>query len=145
MVRIAAASDPASASESAKAAISSPLAQRGRNRWLQLLRAEARDRQRAELLTISISAQEASARAISSTAICSISVPVPVPPYSLVERQREDVVFRQQLADVLGVGGAAIDLGGARGDPLAGDPRDRLAQLEQLGRDRTHRGALAYS
>ena len=82
LVRIAAGSEPASGSDSAKAGDHSPLAHFGShlcfcssepNSWIGSVPSS---------WTISISAEEAQALAISSTAICRTSVPVPVPPYS---------------------------------------------------------------
>ena len=47
---------------------------------------------------------------------------------ALLERDREDVVRREQPAHVLGPGGRPVDLGGARRDPLVGEHADGVAQ-----------------
>ena len=60
---------------------------------------------------------------------------------ALLERDREDVVVREQAADVLGPGGGPIDVRGARGDPLVGEHADGVAQ-ELLLLAQTH-GAVA--
>ncbi len=54
----------------------------------------------------------------------------------LPERQSEDVVLGQQLADVPRVLGARVDVVRARRDPLLGDLADRVAEVEVLLRDR---------
>ena len=84
--------------------------------------------------TIRISALEAHALATSSIATLSISVPVPVPPYSSLERQPEQVLLGEQLADVPRVLGLGVDLRRARRDPLAHDLADRVAEVELLRR-----------
>ena len=61
--------------------------------------------------TIRISAHAASTFAISSTAMFSISAPVPVPPYSSANGSDEDVLLREQLADIPRVFRALVDLG----------------------------------
>ena len=50
----------------------------------------------------------------------------------LLERQAEDVVLGEQLADVRRVLRRAIDLGGARSDPLLREPADHVAKIGQL-------------
>src|SRR5204862_6239194 len=48
------------------------------------------------------------------------------------ERQREDVVLGEQLADVPRVLAAAVDLRRARPDSILDDPADRLAEVAEL-------------
>ena len=52
-----------------------------------------------------------------------------------LERQAEDVLLGEQLAQVVRVLGLLVDLGGARRDPLARDLADRVAEVEVLLRD----------
>ena len=47
---------------------------------------------------------------------------------ALLEGDREDVVVREQAADVLGPGGGPVDLGGAWGNPLVGEHADGIPQ-----------------
>ena len=75
-------SEPASGSDSAKAAVHSPAAQRGRKRCFCSSVPKSLIGSVPSSCTASISALEAHALAISSMATLSISVPVPVPPYS---------------------------------------------------------------
>jgi hypothetical protein len=53
-----------------------------------------------------------------------------------VERQREDVVLGQQLADVPRVLARLVDLRRAGRDPLLSDLPDRVAEVEMFLRDR---------
>ena len=80
VVRIAAGSEPASGSLSAKAGESSPEAQRGSHFCFSSSLPNSAIGSVPSSCTIRIRALEAQALAISSTPICSISVPVPVPP-----------------------------------------------------------------
>jgi hypothetical protein len=82
VVRIAAGSEPASGSLSAKAGESSPEAQPGRKRCFCSSLPNSTIGSVPSSWTIRIRALEAQTLAISSTPICSIRVPVPVPPYS---------------------------------------------------------------
>ena len=84
---------------------------------------------------IRISAVEASALAISSTAMFSISVPVPVPAVLLLERKAKDVLFGQQLTQVVRVLGLLIHLPRTRRDALLRDLPDRVAEVQILLRD----------
>ena len=81
VVRIAAGSEPASGSESAKAGDHSPLAHLGRKRSFSSSEPNSWIGSVPSSWIIRIRALEAHALAISSTPICSIRVPVPVPPY----------------------------------------------------------------
>ena len=83
VVRIAAGSEPASGSLSAKAGDHSPLAHLGSSRSLSSSEPKSWIGSVPSSWTIRIRALEAQTLAISSTAICCIRVPVPVPPYSL--------------------------------------------------------------
>ena len=135
VVRIAAGSEPASGSDSANAGDHSPVAQRGRKRcfcssvpnsWIGSVPSSC---------TIRISAQAARRlrdlldghlqhqRAGAGAAVL------------LVERQREDVVLAEQLADVPRVLGLRVDLRGARRDPLLGDLAHGRPEVAQLLRD----------
>ena len=51
---------------------------------------------------------------------------------ALGERDREDVVAREEAADVVGPLGAAVDLGGPRRDPLVGEDAHGVAQEQVL-------------
>ena len=144
-MRIAAGSEPASGSDSAKAGVHSPLAQRGSTRCFSSSLPKRRIGSEPSSCTIRIRALEAQALAISSTAICSISVPVPVPAVLLLEGQGEDVVLGQQLAHVLRVFRLLVDLSSPRRDPLAGDLPDRLAEVEQVLGDRVDVGGGAHA
>ncbi len=81
-VRIAAGSEPASGSESAKAPSHSPEAIFGRTRCFRSSEPSILIGSEARSWTAMISEVEASPLAISSTATQNISSPVPVPPYS---------------------------------------------------------------
>jgi len=50
----------------------------------------------------------------------------------LVEREREDVLLGQQLPQVVRVLGLLVDLGSPRGNPLAGDLADQVAERDLL-------------
>ena len=51
---------------------------------------------------------------------------------ALRERDREDVVAREEPPDVVGPLGRPVDLGGPRGDLLVGQLADRVAQEDLL-------------
>jgi hypothetical protein len=53
-----------------------------------------------------------------------------------LERQTQNVLLGQQLAQVVRVGGLLVDLGRPRGDPLLRDLADRVAEVQVLLRDR---------
>ena len=53
----------------------------------------------------------------------------------LLERQPEDVLLGQQLAQVVRVLGPLVHLGRARRDPLLRDLADRVAEVQILLRD----------
>ena len=57
-----------------------------------------------------------------------------------LEREPEDVLLGEQLAQVVRVLGLLVDLGRARGDPLARDLADRVAKVEVLLGDRVEIG-----
>ncbi len=62
-------------------------------------------------------------------------MPVPVPPMLLGERQPEQVVLGERLADVPRVLRLGVDLGGARGNLAPHEVADRVAEvLELLGK-----------
>ena len=67
-------------------------------------------------------------------------MPVPGAAVLLGERQREDVVLAEQLADVPRVLALLVDLRRARRDPLLRDLPDRVAEVQELLRDRVHVG-----
>ena len=67
----------------------------------------------------------AQTRLICSIARQTVSRSPPSPPYSLRERQAQDVVAGEQLLDVPRELGGPVDLGGARRDPLVGEDRGR--------------------
>jgi hypothetical protein len=53
----------------------------------------------------------------------------------LRERQPEDVLLAEDLADVVRVFGLAVDVAGPRGDLLGRDLADRLPEVDHLLRD----------
>jgi hypothetical protein len=81
VVRMDAASEPASGSLSAKAGDHSPVAHLGSSRSLSSSEPKSATGRVPSSWTMRMSALDAHALAISSTAIWSMSVPVPVPPY----------------------------------------------------------------
>ena len=135
VVRIAAGSEPASGSDSAKAGDHSPLAHFGRKRCFLLARAEQLDRQGAELLDHQDQGGRGAGlgdlldpdlqhqRAGAGAAVL------------LVEGEAEDVLLAEDLADVPGIFGVAVDVAGPRGDLLGRDLADRFAEIDHLLRD----------
>jgi hypothetical protein len=53
-----------------------------------------------------------------------------------LEREPQDVLVGEQLAQVKRIGGLLVDLSGARRDALLGDLADRVAEVQVLLRDR---------
>ena len=103
---------------------------------LLLVAAEEPDRQRAELLDH----QDQRARRAGLGDLLDRDVQHQRPGsgaavFSL-ERQRQEVVLGEQLPQVPGIGGLLVDLGGARGDTLDDDLANRVAELDDLGRQR---------
>ena len=68
----------------------------------------------------------------SSIATSESSVPVPSAAVLLLEEEAEDPVLAEELDDVPGELVRLVDLGRARGDPLARDRAHELADLELL-------------
>jgi hypothetical protein len=142
-VRMEAGSDPASGSDSAKAGVISPEARRGSQRCFCSSGAEQRDGQGAELLDHQdergggarlgdllhgdLQHERSGARAAVLDG----------------EREAEDVVLGEQPAHVPRVLPGAVDLRGARADPLVDDLPDHAAELLELLRDVVHAGAEA--
>ncbi len=123
VVRIEAGSDPASGSDSANAGDISPVAHARQEALLLLVGAEQPDRQRAELLDHQDQRARGARlgdlldrhlqhqRAGAGAAVL------------LLERQPEDVVLAEQLADVPRVLAGAVDLGRARARSALDDRR----------------------
>ena len=129
VVRIDAASEPASGSLSAKAGDHSPVAHFGSRRSLSSSEPKSAIGSVPSSWIMRMSALEAHALAISSTAIWSMSVPVPGAAVLLVEGQGEDVLLGEELADVLRVLARRVDLGRARAHLLVDDLADRGAEV----------------
>ena len=130
--RIEPASEPESGSDSANAGDHSPLAHRGRPLLALARRAEARDRQRAEVLDH----QDQRARRAGLGDLLDRDVEHQRPGAGAavlgLERQADEVVLGEQLADVPRVLAARVDLGRARCDALGDDLADRVAQVAQV-------------
>ena len=140
-MRIPDGSEPASASVSPKAISFSPEARPGSHRsccsgvpatWIGIAPSAWTARMRpgrradaAELLDGEAQRQQVRAQAA----------------VALLERDREDVVLREQAADVLGPGGGPVDLRRTGRDPLVGEHPDGVAQ-EHLLLGQAH-GAVA--
>ena len=135
-VRMPPGSEPASGSDSANAGVHSPVAHLGSQRCFCSSVPNSRIGSVPSSWTISISALEAHTLAISSIAMLSISAPVPGPAVLGLERQAEEVVLGEELANVARVLGLLVDLRRARGDALVRDLADRVAEVEVLLRER---------
>ena len=57
-----------------------------------------------------------------------------------LERETEDVLLGEQLAEIARVLSLLVDLGGAGSDPLLRDLADRVPEVEMLLRDRVDIG-----
>ena len=124
----AAASDPASASVSAKAMSCSPLASAGNQRACCSGVPASVIGSDPSSWTARMSPVVAQARLSCSTARQTVRSSPPSPPCSVRERQGQDVVIGQQPAQVLGELAGAVDLGGTRRDPLVGQHADGVAE-----------------
>jgi hypothetical protein len=102
---------------------------------LELIGAEELDRQRAELLDH----QDQGARRADLGDLLDRHLlhqrAGAGPSVLLRERQAEDVVGGEELADVPGVLPLLVDLGGARCDPVLGEAADEVAEVAKLLRD----------
>ena len=131
-VRVAATSEPASASVSANAISCRPAARSGSQRSCCSSDAGEDDRQRSELLH----GQDQAARGAGATDLLDGEAQrqeLPTKPAeALGERQRQDVVRGEERAHVLGKFGGPVDLGGSRRDLLVGQDADGVAQHRLL-------------
>ena len=139
-VRTLAASDPAPASVSAKAASILPLRQIRHPALLLLVRAAVEQRQRAQLLD----GRDQAARGAHPAELLddeqSVEIMSAAQAAVLVrKRQRQEVVLAQQLDDVPRELAAAVDLGRARRDLVLGQLAHGVAQRALIRVQNGHR------
>ncbi len=132
VVRIAAESEPDPASVSAYAASTSPEASEGRNRAFCSSVPASLSPSEPSSCAARISPLVAQTFETSSIATSERSVAGAGAPVRLVEEEAEDPVLAVELDDVPRELVRLVDLGRARGDPVARERADELADLELL-------------